>query len=259
MENSGQQQRNYSGAGQSSAPAVRSAAPSADARSSKAPFEAAATANEPLSGRTVAQESLETSHRVLSLADQEKRSAHPAALVFWTVAVLLAATVPYWFGRQLAIMRTQQAVAILTRLSMQGLALIAWIVVTAVFLAVDVAIIAATKLRRRIAGGIAYILFAIEQFLAGIGLLKLNFWYSTYAVYGRFCGYANAVNIGIVSSAIGFFVFAICFVIMMLLAKRGSKLSGLLQGTSAFTAFMLVEFASVSIVLFSGLLPSMAG
>lgn len=209
--------------------------------------------------RSVAQESVETSHRVLSLADKERRATHPALVIAWIVAVLAAATVPYWFGRQLAIMVTAQAVGILTRLSMQGLALIAWIVVTAVFVAVDVAIVARTKLRRRIAGVIAFILFAAEQFLAGIGLLKMNFWYSTYAVYGRFCGYANAVNLGIIASAVGFFVFAITFVVVMLIAKKGSRLTKLLSGTSSFAVFIFVEFAALSIVLFSGLLPAMAG
>ena len=47
-----------------------------------------------------------------------------------------------------------------------------------------------------------------EQFIAGLSMLNLNFWYSTYVVYGKQAGLANAANLGIMGAAIGIAVYA---------------------------------------------------
>ena len=52
-----------------------------------------------------------------------------------------------------------------------------------------------------------------EQFIAGLSMLNLNFWYSTYVVYGKQAGLANAANLGIMGAAIGIAVYAWCLLV----------------------------------------------
>ena len=50
---------------------------------------------------------------------------------------------------------------------------------------------------------------AAEQLIAGLRILKIDFWYATYVVYGESSALANAANLGIISVGIGVAVFAV--------------------------------------------------
>ena len=66
---------------------------------------------------------------------------------------------------------------------------------------------------------------AAEQFIAGLSLLKLNFWYSTYVVYGDSAQLPNAANLGIIAAGVGVAVYAVVWVGLLILIKKDSPLN----------------------------------
>ena len=144
------------------------------------------------------------------MADIERRRSHPLRWALIILAVLCAIIAPYWFGRSLAVNNTDSIVAVRRgsvsaryrtgRLGGRG-----------------------DHVRRIGDGGgrlaswpwlIVFVLgLACEQFIAGLSMLNLNFWYSTYVVYGKQAGLANAANLGIMGAAIGIAVYAWCLLV----------------------------------------------
>ena len=95
---------------------------------------------------------------------------------------------------------------------------------------------------------------AAEQFIAGLSLLKLNFWYSTYVVYGDSAQLPNAANLGIIAAGVGVAVYAVVWVGLLILIKKDSPLNVLTRSWASFILFFAIETAALLIVLFGGLL-----
>jgi hypothetical protein len=198
-----------------------------------------------------ALESLRTSHNEISLAEQKRNAFHPTPWIVSIVLAILAMIVPYWLGRDLALNHTEGIVRILENVDPRGLALISWITVVLTFAFVGLAV---AGWHRRISGICALVAFAVEQFLGGFSLLKGDFWYSTYVVFHDHAIYANAVNVGIISAVVGFVVFAVVFVAILILIKRTSPLNVLTKAGSALSCYLIIELAALFVVLFGGII-----
>ncbi len=198
--------------------------------------------------------SLETLHHSLSLAEERRRRTRPWRIVWGIVAVLFAAIVPYWVGRRVAIWHTGQVMLVLRCMDPLGWALVGWTIVTVLFAVLGLALVVR---RRGCLLALALALFALSQLVSGMSLLKSDFWYGTFAIYGKGSFYANAVNLGMIASASGLFVFSIVFVTLMVFARNGSKAKMLLRGWSAFAFFLICELAAICIVLFCGVIQLM--
>ena len=95
---------------------------------------------------------------------------------------------------------------------------------------------------------------ACEQFIAGLSMLNLNFWYSTYVVYGKQAGLANAANLGIMGAAIGIAVYALVFVGLLVIIRKTSPLNVLTKSWASFILYFVIETIALLVVLFGGLL-----
>ncbi|MCX2190452.1 hypothetical protein LFW23_05985, partial [Bifidobacterium longum subsp. longum] len=93
-----------------------------------------------------------------------------------------------------------------------------------------------------------------EQFIAGLSMLNLNFWYSTYVVYGKQAGLANAANLGIMGAAIGIAVYALMFVGLLVIIRKTSPLNVLTKSWASFILYFVIETIALLVVLFGGLL-----
>lgn len=121
----------------------------------------------------------------LSLADIERRRSHPLRWALIILAVLCAIIAPYWFGRSLAVNNTDSIVAVLGGVSPQGIALVGWVAVVITYVGLAMAVVVSPSWPWLI----VFVLgLACEQFIAGLSMLNLNFWYSTYVVYGKQAG-----------------------------------------------------------------------
>lgn len=90
-------------------------------------------------------------------------------------------------------------------MSPQGIALVGWVAVVITYVGLAMAVVVSPSSPWLI----VFVLgLACEQFIAGLSMLNLNFWYSTYVVYGKQAGLANAANLGIMGAAIGIAVYA---------------------------------------------------
>lgn len=187
----------------------------------------------------------------LSLADIERRRFRPGRWTAFIALVLLTIVVPYGVGRSLALGHTPWLVHYMQIFSPQGLALIAWLATVMAFTGLGMMII-----RPRVWIWRVMFIFglAAEQFLAGACLLKLNFWYGTYVVFGKSSVLANAANLGIIAAGLGAAAFALLFVAILVLVRKDSRWNVLTQGWSAAVMFFLIELIALGIVLFGGLL-----
>lgn len=186
-----------------------------------------------------------------SLADIQRRQSQP---IRWTVfigAVLIAIIVPYWWGRALAIHHTAQVMRMVSSLDPRGIALIAWTVTLVAFVGIGLSIIESSSWFWRVVFTIG---LAAEQFIAGLCLLKVNFWYSTYVVYQKSAVLANAANLGILAAGTGVAVFALVFVAILVGVKKDSPWNILTHSWSALSMFFVIELAAIVIVMFGGLI-----
>ena len=179
----------------------------------------------------------------LSLADIERRQSHP---VPW--AAIIA---PYWLGRSLAVGHTQWLITHLNLFTPRGVAFVSWTVTLTTFTGLGLAVVESRNWLCRI---VFVVGLAAEQFIAGLSLLKLNFWYSTYVVYGDSAQLPNAANLGIIAAGVGVAVYAVVWVGLLILIKKDSPLNVLTRSWASFILFFAIETASLLIVLFGGLL-----
>ena len=110
----------------------------------------------------------------LSLADIERRRSHPLRWALIILAVLCAIIAPYWFGRSLAVNNTDSIVAVLGGVSPQGIALVGWVTVVIAYVGLAMAVVVSPSWPWLI---VFVIGLAGEQFIAGLSMLNLNFWY----------------------------------------------------------------------------------
>ena len=116
------------------------------------------------------------------------------------MAVLAAIIAPYWLGRSLAVGHTQWLITHLNLFTPRGVAFVSWTVTLTTFTGLGLAVVESRNWLWRI---VFVVGLAAEQFIAGLSLLKLNFWYSTYVVYGDSARLPNAANLGIIAAGVG--------------------------------------------------------
>lgn len=198
------------------------------------------------------EESVRTLHDAASLASARKRQRHPVRLGAWIVFFLLAALIPYALGRWIAVSHTSDLLAVFVHFTPRGLALLGWMNVTALWITLVVAII--SHKHRWMGIVLTLILFIIEQFVAGLTLLKWNFWNSTFVVFHQQALYPNAMNLGILASVVAALVFCIVYVILLVFIRPGSSADFLTHLPAAISEYLLFELAAILIVLLGGLL-----
>ncbi|KFI91831.1 hypothetical protein BISA_1119 [Bifidobacterium saguini DSM 23967] len=187
----------------------------------------------------------------LSLADIERRRSHPARWIAVIVAALVAIIAPYWFGRTLAVNNTDAVVAALGGIEPRGIALVGWAVVVIAYVGLAMAVVVSPSWPWLI---VFVIGLAAEQFIAGLSMLNLNFWYSTYVVYGDQANVFNAANLGILAAAIGIAVYAVVFVGLLVIIKKTSPLNVLTKSWASFILYFAIEALALFVILFGGLL-----
>ncbi|KAB8294576.1 hypothetical protein [Bifidobacterium avesanii] len=187
----------------------------------------------------------------LSLADVERRRFHPLAWIGFFALVLAAVVAPYGVGRDLAMNHTGWVMAHMDMFEPRGIALASWAVTLFAFTGLGMAVV---QTKRWVWRFVFVIALAAEQFLAGVCLLRSNFWYATYVVYGRNAQLANAGDLGIIAAGAGVAAFALLFVAILVLIRKDSPLNVLTRSWAAFSLFFVVEMIALAIVLFGGLL-----
>ena len=187
----------------------------------------------------------------LSLADIERRRSHPVRWAVLILAVLAAIVGPYWFGRSLAVNDTLAVTAALGGIDPRGIALVGWSTVVITYVGLAMAVVVSPSWPWLV----VFVLgLAAEQFVAGLSMLNLNFWYSTYVVYGDQAGLANAANVGIIAAAIGVAVYAVIFVGLLVIIKKTSPLNVLTKSWASFILYFAIEALALFVVLFGGVL-----
>lgn len=189
--------------------------------------------------------------RKLSLADIERKRSRPVSWVIFIVALLVAIIAPYGIGRSLAVRHTQTLIAYLDVFEPRGIAFLSWTAAFIAIVSIAMCVIEARSWTWRV---ILLLSVAAEQFIAGLCLLKMSFWYSTYVVFGDKAYLANAANLGIIAAGFGAVVFAVLFVAILVLVKKDSPLNMLTRSWAALSVFAVIEVLALVIVLFGGLL-----
>ena len=117
----------------------------------------------------------------LSFADIERSRSHPVRWACYIVAVLAAIIAPYWLGRMIAVEHTAWLVSHLSAFEPRGVALVSWAVTVLALAGLGMIIVESHNWLGRI---IFFLGLVAEQFIAGLCLLRFDFWYATYVVYG---------------------------------------------------------------------------
>lgn len=185
----------------------------------------------------------------LSLADIQKQSSHPVRSIMGIIFMFIAIIVPYWYGRMLATHYTNEVIVRWSVIEPRGVVLLSWSVTMLVFMSLALVVVDRHHWRWF---AVFIVCLAGEQWIAGLSLLKLNFWNSTYVMYGESANLANAANLGIISAAIGLAVFAVLWVGMLIAIKKTSPLNVFSESWLSFLSFFIVEVIAVLIVMFGG-------
>lgn len=189
----------------------------------------------------------------LSLADIERGRSHPVRWSLLAFAVLVALIAPYWFGRAQAVGNTAWLTAHFGMVTPQGMAFVSWTVTLVAVACLGLAIVDSGRWLWRVLFTLG---LAAEQLVAGVSLLKFDFWYSTYVVYGDAAAVANAANLGIIAAGLGVAVFAVVWVGLLVVIRKDSPLNVLTRSWASFILFFVIETMCLMGVLFGGLLPA---
>lgn len=217
---------------------------------SAAPTKSAAPAKE-ISDAYLSSDLPETE---LSIADFSRKHANPKRWWIYLGILLLAIVLPYWAGRTLAVQYTSWVVSHCAGLSAQGVVFISWVITVAAFTSLAMALIESSSWVWRF---IFVVFLAFEQLIAGLCMLSMSFWYSTYVVYGPASGLANAANLGIISAGFAVAVFAVLFVGLLVIIPKKSRLNVLTRSWASFIMFYAVEVLAILVVLFGGFMTAM--
>ena len=190
----------------------------------------------------------------LSIADFSRKHANPKRWWIYLGILLLAIVLPYWVGRTLAVQYTSWVVSHCAGLSAQGVVFISWVITVAAFTSLAMALIESSSWVWRF---IFVVFLAFEQLIAGLCMLSMSFWYSTYVVYGPASGLANAANLGIISAGFAVAVFAVLFVGLLVIIPKKSRLNVLTRSWASFIMFYTVEVLAILVVLFGGFMTAM--
>lgn len=217
---------------------------------SAAPTKSAAPAKE-ISDAYLSSDLPETE---LSIADFSRKHANPKRWWIYLGILLLAIVLPYWAGRTLAVQYTSWVVSHCAGLSAQGVVFISWVITVAAFTSLAMALIESSSWVWRF---IFVVFLAFEQLIAGLCMLSMSFWYSTYVVYGPASGLANAANLGIISAGFAVAVFAVLFVGLLVVIPKKSRLNVLTRSWASFIMFYAVEVLAIIVVIFGGFMTAM--
>ena len=190
----------------------------------------------------------------LSIADFSRKHANPKRWWIYLGILLLAIVLPYWVGRTLAVQYTSWVVSHCAGLSAQGVVFISWVITVAAFTSLAMALIESSSWVWRF---IFVVFLAFEQLIAGLCMLSMSFWYSTYVVYGPASGLANAANLGIISAGFAVAVFAVLFVGLLVIIPKKSRLNVLTRSWASFIMFYAVEVLAILVVIFGGFMTAM--
>ena len=190
----------------------------------------------------------------LSMADISRKNANPVSFVSYAIVLLIAIIFPYWAGRTLAAQSTTWVINHTSFLSPIGVLFISWIITVSLFTCIAMAVIEPKQWIWRCA---LIVFLAFEQFIAGLCLLHLSFWYSTHVVYGSAASLANAANLGIISAGLSVAVFAILFVGLLVVVPKKSKLNVFTRSWASFILFFTIEVIAIIIVIFGGFMTAM--
>ena len=186
----------------------------------------------------------------ISVADVQRRRAHPVLIAVFTVLALGAITAPYGAGRFLALEHTAEVSWALAPYDARSMVFLAWAVTT--FMAFGMVFMDS---RRVLWGFVALFLFSAQQFICGIALVKTGFWYGTRVVYGAYANYANSLNVGVFTSAAGLAVFVVVYLFILFTVKKTSSFNVLSRSWVSLISFSIIEV----IVLFLAYLSGIAG
>ncbi|RSX55041.1 teichoic acid transporter [Bifidobacterium dolichotidis] len=187
----------------------------------------------------------------ISLADIERRRAKPGRWVIYVLITLAAVVAPYWYGRSIAVTKTYAILEFFQRIEPRGIAMVSWEVTVLGFIGIGMMILDSHKIPWF---SLFTVCLVIEQFIAGMSLLKFNFWNSTYVIYGSSARVANAANLGIISAALGLAVFAVIWVGLLVCIRKTSPFNVLTRGWVSFLFFIVIEVLALLIVEFGGLI-----
>ncbi|WP_369343155.1 hypothetical protein [Bifidobacterium fermentum] len=187
----------------------------------------------------------------LSLADIERRQSNPASWIAFIALILVAIIAPYGYGRYIALRHTQGIISRLNMIEAPGIAVIGWMVTVVTLIALAMCVLESKSWWWRT---IFIVALSSEQFISGLCLLKMSFWYGTYVVFGKYAYLANAANLGVISAALGAAAFAFLFVAILVIVRKDSPLNALTHSWSAMALFFVIELVALGIVLFGGLL-----
>lgn len=187
----------------------------------------------------------------LSLADIERSKSHPKRWIAYIIGVLIAVVAPYGAGRMLAVGHTAWVVEHFNVLTPQGMAFVSWTATLAALTCLGLAVVDSAHWLWRILFAFA---LAAEQFIAGLALLRFDFWYSTYVVYGSASSIANAANLGIIAAGLAVAAFIVVWIGLLVVIRKDSPLNVLTRSWASFIMFFAFEACALLIVLFGGLL-----
>lgn len=199
----------------------------------------------------------------LSVADIAKRRSIVTRILFWLwFALLFVVTiVPYWYGRRLAILHTEEVLRILQFFSLRGIAFLSWLLMTLLIVVLWFSVVPLTRWVRRVMAFTSLALLGCLQFVAGFSLLKSDFWYATYVVYHSFSNFANAVNVGIFCSGLAFFAFIFAYLVISLVVKKRTlpskqriNIFASTKGILPFTIFLSLQICFICALLFGSFL-----
>lgn len=148
----------------------------------------------------------------------------------YIIAVVAILVLPYWIGRNTALLYTSIPKISSTYYLFLGqfFALISLL---------NIILLIAVKNKK-----LAFILFVIDfsfvQFLCGFCFLKTNFYDSTQIVFGDRANLANAVSIGIISAIAAFIIYLLFELIAYIIISRQSKLIWITQTKYNWTFFL---------------------
>lgn len=187
----------------------------------------------------------------ISLADIERKRANPVRTACYVVLVLAALILPYWAGRTLATDHTAWVVGHLGMVDPRGIALVAWAATVFLFLSVTMLIV--DHIRAFWFPAFVALLCA-EQFIAGLAMLRFDFWHSTYVIYGDAARLANAADLGIIAAAFALAAFALVWVGLLIGIRKDSPLNVLTHVWTSLLLLLAFEAVALLVVLFGGFL-----
>lgn len=158
----------------------------------------------------------------ISLADIERKRAHPLRTLCYVVLVLAALILPYWAGRTVGSQHTAWVVERFGAIDPRAIALVSWSVTVFAVLSVVMLIIDRVK---ALWFTLFVVLLCVEQFIGGVAMLRFDFWHSTYVIYGSAARVANAADLGIIAAGLALAVFAVVWVGLLVAIKKTRRLT----------------------------------